>query len=200
MEENAKTIPVPTGRWLALIVAAVVLAEGIWAMLVSVTRSLILPLVARLTGGDPQSALYLGKGEVNVPDLFGSVLQICLAAIVFLIIKSWPSKGSGVKTPRLVKTSKPMPSLSVAPQPVAKPATPTAQAAVASAGSAAQPQAQAASSSEVAQRTAQPKSAALPEPAQPSPQPKPAAKPAKPKKPQEVYYNIVGEPISPEDE
>lgn len=192
MEENAKSVPVPAGRWLALIVAAVVLAEGIWAILVSVTRSLILPLLARIVGGDPQSALYLGKGDVNVPDLFGSVLQICLAAIVFLIIKSWTPKSS--RGLRVVKTGKPAPSLSAAPQPV----PPTAQAAAASAVPA-QPQVPKAPP-EAAQRAVQPRSAASPEPAKPSVQPQPASKPAKPKKPQEVYYNIVGEPMSPEDE
>ena len=198
MEENAKNVPLPTGRWLALIVAAVVLAEGIWAILVSITRSLILPLLARIVGGDPQSGLYLGKGDVNIPDLFGSVLQICLAAIVFLIIRSWPLKSSRGQTPRVVKTTKPVPSLSVAPEP--KPPKPsTAQAAAASAVPAAQPQ-EPAAPPEKAQPAVLPKSAASPEPAKASLQPQPASKPAKPKKPQEVYYNIVGEPMSPEDE
>jgi hypothetical protein len=216
MDENAKSAPLSSGRWLALIVAAVVLAEGIWAMLVSVTRSLILPLLARITGGDSQSALYLGKGNVNVPDLFASVLQICLAAMVFLIIKSWRPRGTRVKAPRQVKISKPVPSLSIAPQPAPlKPVPQTAHAAVASAVPAggrrastpgpaaempAQPQAPAAAPPEAAQPAVQPKSVASPEPAKPSLQPQPAAKPAKPKKPQEVYYNIVGEPMSPEDE
>lgn len=208
MDENAKSAPVSSGRWLALIVAAVILAEGIWAMLVSVTRSLILPLIARITGGDAQSALYLGKGEVNIPDLFGSVLQICLAALVFLIIKSWRPRGSRGKAPRPVKASKPGSSLSVAPQPIApqsvapqsftpqpiapplmapQPVTPTAQAAAASAVPAAQP----------------PAPAAVPpaEVLRPSPEPpQRPPKPAKPEKPKEVYYNIVGEPMSPEDE
>jgi hypothetical protein len=200
MEENAKSVPVPAGRWLALIVAAVVLAEGIWAMLVSLTRSLILPLIARITGADPQSALYLGKGDVNVPDLFGSVLQICLAAIVFLIIKSWAPRGPRAKAPRLVKTSKPVPSLSVAPEPLPQtPMTPTAQAAAASAVPVAQPQVPAVRP-EKSYVPVPPKSAVSPEPAKPSVQPQPASKSAKPKKPQEVYYNIVGEPMSPEDE
>jgi hypothetical protein len=192
MDEHAKSAPVPLGGSLALIVAAVILAEGIWAMLVSVTRSLLLPLVARITGGDSQSALYLGKGDVNVPDLFGSVLQLCLAGILFLIIKSWASKGTRVKTVRVVKSSKPVSPISIAAQPVvptaqaavAQPVTPTAQAAAATAVPVSQPQAPA---------------AAPPEAMQPSVRPQ-TAKLAKPKKPQEVYYNIVGEPITPEDE
>jgi len=196
MDENAKSAPVPAGRWLALIVAAVILAEGIWTILVSVTHSLLLPLVARITGGDSQSALYLGKGDVNVPDLFGSVLQLCLAGILFLIIKFWASRGARVKAPRLVKTSKPVSQISIAPPPVPS----TAQAAAASAIPASQPQPQPAAPPEAVQRAVQPKSAPAPEPAPPSVQPQPAPKPAKPKKPQEVYYNIVGEPITPEDE
>jgi len=181
MDENAKSGPVPPGRWLALIVAAVILAEGIWAMLVSITRSLLLPLIARITGGDSQSALYLGKGDVNVPDLFGSILQLCLAGILFLIIKSWTPKGSGVKTPRLVKASKPVSPISIAAQPV----VPTAQAAAASAVPVSQPKAPTPAPSEAAQASAPP---------QRSP------KPAQPQKPKEVYYNLVGEPISPEED
>jgi hypothetical protein len=181
MDENAKSVSVPLGRSLTLIVAAVILAEGIWAMLVSVTRSLLLPLVARITGGDSQSALYLGKGDVNVPDLFGSILQLCLAGILFLIIKSWTPNGSRVKTVRVVKPSKPATPLSVAPQPV----IPTAQAAAASAVPASQPQAP---------------SAAPPETAQLSVPPQAPTKAAKPQKPREVYYNIVGDPISPEED
>lgn len=181
MDENAKSAPVLPGRWLALVVAAVILAEGIWAMLVSITRSLLLPLVGRITGGDSQSALYLGRGDVNVPDLFGSILQLCLAGILFLIIKSWTPRASRVKTPRLVKTSKPASPTSVAAQPV----VPTAQAAAASAVPASQPQ---------------PPSATPPEPAQASAQPQRPPKPAQPQKPKEVYYNIVGEPISPEED
>jgi len=196
MDENSKGITVPPARWLALIVAAVILAEGIWAMLVSVTRSLLLPLIARITGGDPQSALYLGKGDVNVPNLFGSVLQLCLAGILFLIIKSWSLTGSRVKTPRPLKTSKPLSQISIAPQPGA----PTAQAAAASANPVSQPVGQPAARLEPAQASTQPKPAASPEPAQPTVRPQPAAKPTKPKKPQEVYYNIVGEPISPEED
>ena len=196
MDENSKGIPVSPGRWLARIVAAVILAEGIWAMLVSVTRGLLLPLIARITGGDPQSALYLGKGDVNVPDLFGSVVQLCLAGILFLIIKSWSLTGTRVKTPRPVKTSKPLGQISIAPPPV----PPTTQAAAASAVGTAHPPAQLVATPEAAQGPVQPKSAASPEPAQPSARPQPAPKPAKPKKPEEVYYNIVGEPISPEQD
>ena len=43
---------------------------------------LILPLLAKIMGGDMQSPLYLGKGEVNVPALFTSVLELCFAGIV----------------------------------------------------------------------------------------------------------------------
>jgi len=185
MDENAKAVPIPAGRWLALIVAAVILAEGIWGMLVSITRSLLVPLVARITGGDSQSALYLGKGDINIPDLFGSILQVCLAGIVFLLIKSWASSRPRAKAPRTVKIGKPVSaSLSVTPQTVAAAAQATAASAV-----------------PPSQPSSQPEVRTSPHAAAPSVPPQPMAKADEPQKAKEVYYNIVGEPISPaEDE
>ena len=52
--------------------AAVILAEGIWGFVTSLTSNLLVPLLARVMKIDPQSPLYLGKGELNVPALFNS--------------------------------------------------------------------------------------------------------------------------------
>ena len=54
------------------LVAAVILAEGIWGFVTSLTSNLLVPLLARVMKIDPQSPLYLGKGELNVPALFNS--------------------------------------------------------------------------------------------------------------------------------
>src|SRR5207244_6935324 len=74
------------GRWVGLLVAAVVLAEAIWGLLVSLTTNLFLPLMAKVLGEDPQSPLYLGKGDLNVPALFSSFLGLCLAGIVCVLL------------------------------------------------------------------------------------------------------------------
>jgi len=106
MDEIAKPSPPPLGRWIGLLVAAVVLAEGIWGILVSLTRSVLLPLLARVMGTtDPQSPLYLGKGDLNVSDLFAAVLQLCFAGILFLILRAWASKSAV----RVAKPQKPVP-------------------------------------------------------------------------------------------
>ena len=60
-------------------VIAVILAEGIWGFIVAVTNNLVLPLLARIMGGDAQSPLYLGKGDFNVPGAvyLGSGALLC---------------------------------------------------------------------------------------------------------------------------
>jgi hypothetical protein len=199
MDENAKNpTPLALGKWIALGVAAVILAEGIWGILVSLTRSLFLPLLARVLGVDPHSPLYLGSGEINIPDLFGSILQLCVAGIVFLIIKSWAAKPQRSKTFRPKKIAQPptMPSISIAPE--SRPIAAAAQAATASQSPALQ-----AVTTQVTSPTPRPEAAPVlsanrgEKPAKPE---KPE-KLKKPEKPREVYYNIVGEPINPtEDE
>ena len=49
------------GKWVGQLVAAVILAEVIWGLLVSLTSDLLVPLLARVMNGDPGSPTYLGK-------------------------------------------------------------------------------------------------------------------------------------------
>lgn len=193
MDENQTSAPKSTlnpAEWVGQLVAAVVLAEGIWGLLASLTSNLVVPLLARVLDGDPQSPSYLGKGELNVPALFNSFLALCLAGIVFVLLHEWsrrkPAPVRVKMMPVTKKVSQPAagPLSIMAPEPVAVPT----QAAVTSPPA---PQA--------------PVSApAVPVPQQSKPTPPPVvapAKPAKPQPPKETYYNIVGEPINPtEDE
>ncbi|HXZ32190.1 MAG TPA: hypothetical protein VEH30_07905 [Terriglobales bacterium] len=192
------------GKWLGLAVAAVILAEGVWGILVSLTRSLLLPLLARALGGDPHSPLYLGPGDINVPDLFGSILQLCLAGIIFLAIKSWAAKEETVRSLRVKKVAEravapvalnpaPYAPIPVAAQPAKVPAAPaptnaTEQVAAPTPIGVAAPVAVPA-----APIQAKPNVSGPDRPAKPP-------KPAKPEKPREVYYNIVGEPINPTED
>jgi hypothetical protein len=161
------------------IVIAVVLGEAIWGFLVSITNNLAVPAMARAMGGDPQSPLYLGKGDFNVQALFTSVLELCLAGIVAVLLNSWSRQPGRVraKTVRIPPVEAPPPPV------VALPATPPAT-------PAANPATQEA---EAPVRTAP----SAPQPPPPSPQ---TAQPAKPKPQKAVYYNIVGEPVDPDDE
>jgi hypothetical protein len=193
MDEKQTCAPESTlnpGKWIGQLVAAVILAEGIWGFLASLTSNLFVPLLARVMEVDPQSPLYLGKGELNVPALFKSVLALCLAGIVFVLLHEW-SRGKRapvrVKTVRVTKkvsqsTAAPL-SIMAPPEPVATPTQTLVN-------PAAVPQISQASVS----------ASPVPAPQQSKPVPPPVvapAKPAKPKSPKEVYYNIVGEPINP---
>jgi hypothetical protein len=190
------------GKWIGRVVIAVILAEGIWGFIASVTNNLILPLLARTMGGDAQSPLYLGKGDINVPALFTSVLELCFAGIAAVILNSFLQRKPKVTRSKPVRVS-PIPAQLSAPPPVVP-----VQAAVSA------PPVSAPAPARAAVAPASP-SPAIPSPAtgqfssppEPSPQPKAAAPPtppkpsAKPKPPKEIYYNIVGEPINPtEDE
>jgi hypothetical protein len=212
---------VDTGKWIGRVVIAVILAEGIWGFIVSVTNNLVLPVLARTMGGDVQSPLYLGKGDFNVPALFTAVLELCFAGITAVILNSWLQRKPRMTRTRAVRVS-PIPMQSITPtQPTAPPPSPPAvvpvQASVSVPSSPAMSAtapvpATATPAAASAQTTASPL-APSPSPGQfwssppePAPQakvaapPPPKAKPTKPKPPKEVYYNIVGEPINPTED
>lgn len=179
MDEIVRTAPEPSPadskQWIGRILIAVILGEAIWGFLVSITTNLALPAMARVMGADPQSPLYLGKGDFNVPALFSSVLELCFAGIISVLLNSWSQKPVRVRATvsRLATIAAP-PQAPVAARPAEAPAPPTTPAAV----------------------SAKPTAPSPP----PAPPPPPVAKPAKPKKEKQVYYNIVGEPLEPEDE
>ena len=93
MDENQTSDPTLTtnpAKLAAQLVAAVILAEGVWGLLSSLTRNLLVPLLAGVMNADPGSPTYLGKGEVNVSfDPRGSWL--ITAAPALLTTSSWES-------------------------------------------------------------------------------------------------------------
>ncbi len=175
--------PAESKKWMCRLLIAVVLGAAIWNFVVSLTSAVVLPALSRVMEADPQSPLYLGKGDFNVPAIFASVLELCFAAIAALLVSSWaqrrpraaqrrsasvaPAAGLSISAPAVApvrepgrQVSPPIPTPTVPPSlpqqsapPPAAPQIPTAQA----------------------------------------PTPPPPAKPAKPKPPKEVYYNSVGE-------
>jgi hypothetical protein len=225
MDEVPRTLSpessaVDTGKWIGRVVIAVILAEGIWGFIVSVTNNLILPALARTMGGDVQSPLYLGKGDFNVPALFTAVLELCFAGIAAVILNSWLQRKPRMTRTRAVVRVSPIAMPSIAPtQPMSPPPSSPAVVPVQASDSVASSApiaatvpvpAPATPAAVPAQTTASP---AAPSPGQfwsppePTPQPKvavppppPKAKPSKPKPPKEVYYNIVGEPINPTED
>ena len=189
------------GKWIGRVVIAVILAEGIWGFIVSVTNNLILPLLARIMGADAQSPLYLGKGDLNIPALFTSVLELCFAAIVAVILNSWVRRNPKQVRTKSVRVS-PTPAQPAASAAAPPPVVPVqAPASVPPPTKAPAPPAAATANLGTSSAAPPPSPGQFWSPPEPPPQPKAPAKPAKPKELKEVYYNIVGEPINPtEDE
>jgi len=199
-----------TGRWIGRVVIAVILAAAIWGFIASLTSNLVLPLLARTMGGDVQSPLYLGKGDINVPALFASVLELCFAGIAAVILNSVVQRKRKVIRVKSVRVS-PIPVQPAAPQVSAprviapvqvvapEPPLPKPPVVIYSAPEPPAPP-PAAPATPQEQFWSPPEPAPAPKAAAPPSPPKPPAKPTKPKAPKEVYYNIVGEPINPTED
>lgn len=197
MDENQTSAPksaLNPAKWVGQLVAAVILAEGIWGLLASLTSNLVVPLLARVMDGDPQSPSYLGKGELNVPALFKSFLTLCLAGIVFILLHGWSQRKPAPVRVKMMRVTKKVSRPAAGPLSIIAPPEPVAV------------PTQIVVTPPPAQQISQAPVSAPPVPAlqQSKPTPPPVvapAKPAKPQPPKEVYYNIVGEPINPtEDE
>jgi large-conductance mechanosensitive channel len=185
-------------RWLGLVVAAVVLGEAIWGLLLSLSNNLLLPLMARVMGGDSWLPLHLSKGEVNVTALFSSILGLCLAGIVFVFLNQWSRRKQAPVRLRTVSKGKTVSQTRAQPLSTSSLSTP----ALASAPVLVPPPMAAANApSPVPPIPVQMAAQAQTAPATPASALRKAAKQAKPKPPKQVFYNIVGEPINPtEDE
>jgi hypothetical protein len=164
--------------WISRIVIAIVFGEAIWGFLVSITINLALPAMARVMGGDAQSPLYLGKGDLNVQALFASFLELCFAGIMAVLLNSWSLKP-GRARPTLRLTPGEARAAPIVTPPAASPATPAADTTI-----------------QEAQEPVRSVTSTT-QPAPPSPN---TVVPAKLKPPKAVYYNSVGEPVDPDDE
>src|ERR1700694_4172120 len=119
MDDIARPSPATgtdTGQWIGRVLIAVILGEGIWGLIVSVTNNLILPFMARIMGTDARSPLSLGNGQFNIPGLFTSVLELCFAGIVAVILNSWIHHKPRPTRLKPVRVS-PIPVQPVAPPP-----------------------------------------------------------------------------------
>jgi hypothetical protein len=196
VDENQTSVPKSTlnpEKWIGQLVAAVILAEGIWGLLASLTSNLLVPLLARVMDGDPQSPLYLGKGDVNIPALFNSVLALCLAGIVFVLLLEWSRRKPAPVQVKMMRVTKKVSQPAARPLSILAPLEPVGA------------PTQTAVTPPPARQISQAPVSAPPVPAPPQSKPTPPpvvapAKPAKPKPPKEVHYNIVGEPIDPTED
>jgi hypothetical protein len=165
-----------TGRMLM----AVILGLAIWNLIVAVMDYAVVPWLGDLVGPGSTLPVSFTQRPYDYPDLFIALVELCVAGIVAISI-TWyfqrPGKPVRVK---VVKRNSVIPQATVAP--VAPEVTP------------AQPPAPA------PKPAAQPAAVAPPPTAsKPAPPPQQAPPKSQPK-PKEVQYNIVGEPLPPDED
>jgi hypothetical protein len=188
---SAESSTADATKWIGRVLIAVLLGEGIWGLIVSITSNLVLPFLARTMGADAQSPLYLGKGDFNLPAVFISVLELCFAGMVAVILsagvrrKPMPTHGKSARI-------SPIPSPAPAPPPEVVPARPAA--------SMPPPTPLPAPPSSPSDQFWSPPGPPAQSKASVPPLPPPTTKPARPKPAKAVYYNLVGEPINPTED
>ena len=187
--------PAESKKWIGRLLIAVILGAAVWNFVASLTNAVVVPGLARVMEADPQSPLYLGKGDFNFPGFFAAILELCLALLAALVVNSWAQRRPKAIR-RKVSSATPAASLSIAAAPPA--ARPSASLPLREPVSQSQQPAPPVVPRPPAAELATSVPAAAPAAA---PQPKPAQseKPAKPKAPKEVYYNLVGEPVDPDE-
>ena len=217
-----------TRRWIARIIMAVILGEAIWGLIVSIMNNVVVPWLGDAMGQSSGLPTSFTQRPYDYPDLFVSVLEFGVAALVAALLNYF-FQGRAAKTIKTVKSSAPAAPAEPArvfPQPTstaaltqtpspytpAAPATKTEPVAVpvSAAVSAAppvappllsQPVAIAPPAAPVTEAAAKPSLApAVVSPVPSKPPSAAKAEPAKPKKPKNVYYNIVGEPMPSDDD
>ena len=176
-------------KWTGRVLMAVILGLAIWNWIVSVMDYVVVPWLGDVMGRSSGLPTSFTQRPYDYPDLLVSVLEFCIAGIVAISI-NWffqrpgkPVRVKVVKTSSAARQTTVVPAAPVPPQPVVAaaitpPTPPVAPAPVA----------------QVA--------ATIPAPAavKPAPAPPPKPQPAKPQPPKEVYYNIVGEPLPPDED
>lgn len=213
-----------TRRWIGRLIIAVLLGEAIWGLIVSVMNNLVVPWLGDVMGQSAGLPTSFTQRPYNYPDLFVSVLEVCIAGLVAAVLNYFFQLPTAKRMMKTVKSSvqttpagpirvDPQSAPSAAPPPAAPQAGPIqARPPVAPQEPVAKfhpafPSAPVALAAPVAPTSVLESVAVAP----PAPavansvaatplRPAPKAEPAKPKKPKEVYYNIVGEPMPSDDE
>ena len=180
-------------KWTGRVLMAVILGLAIWNWIVSVMDYVVVPWLGDVMGRSSGLPTSFTQRPYDYPDLLVSVLEFCIAGIVAISI-NWffqrpgkPVRVKVVKTSSAARQTTVVPAAPVPPQPVVAAAiTPPTP-----------PVAPAPAPAPVAQVAA-----TIPAPAavKPAPTPPPKPQPAKPQPPKEVYYNIVGEPLPPDED
>jgi hypothetical protein len=217
-----------TRRWIGRLIIAVLLGEALWGLIVSFMNHVFVPWLGDVMGPSSGLPTSFTQRPYNYPELFVSVFEFCIAGLVAAIINYFFQRpvARRVKTSKSVPTSAPGPIRVVPPAATSSKQTETAPPQFGIAPSAspdsapaqdvrmypvipsilvpaapAEPAAPVAAVPEAKPAAIAPVVPAVPKPvaSKPAP-PAPMAEPTKHKKPKNVYYNIVGEPMPSDDD
>jgi hypothetical protein len=229
MDQATKTLAsggANTGNWIGRIIVAVILGEATWSLIVSLMNNLVVPWLGDVMGQSSGLPTSFTQRPYNYPDLFVSIVEFCIAGIVAAILNHFfqrskagrakPGKSLAPATPGAPMQGVPLgattiarppapltqaSSLPVARESAAKESPVTSSAPVNLAPAARlplvapppKPVAVASSAPQVADSVAKPAPPAMRTES-------PKLESTKPKKPKQVYYNIVGEPVSSDED
>jgi len=110
-------------RWVGRFLVALLLAESILGVIVSLTNNVIVPALAALLGSDAGSPLSFGKRDYDIPAFFISLVEFFLAALVAIVVNAWVQRRPRVVR-RMVTATAPAPAPT--PRVVAPPTAPIA--------------------------------------------------------------------------
>jgi len=216
-----------TRRWIVRIIMAVILGEAIWGLIVSVMNNVVVPWLGDVMGQSSGLPTSFTQRPYNYPDLFVSILEFGIAALVAAVLNYFfqerntktistarsSASAAAVEPVRVFPQPTTTAALTQTPSPYTPPApvikaepvkvpAPAAVPAVPQPAPAPEPAALAPPAPPITESTA-PRPLPIPPVASPAatkPPLTPKADPTKPKKPKEVFYNIVGEPMPSDDD
>jgi hypothetical protein len=212
------------GQWVGWIIIAVILGEAIWGLIVSIMNNLIVPWLGDVMGQSSGLPTSFTQRPYNYPDLFVSMLELCIAGLVAAILNYFlQRRGTDeVKPVRIPSAMAPVEPIRVGPlatsallqaaspsaPPVSgtRPETLTSTPLVVAPVAMARPVAVVPLATPAGNQAVKPQplssqgepgksEPAKPEPAKPEP---PKLEQPKVKKP--TFYNIVGEPVSSDED
>ena len=107
MDPTGKTFTSEDPRkWIGRIIMAVILGEAIWNLIVSLMNNLVVPWLGDLFGQSSGLPTSFTQRPYNYPDLFVSILEFCIAALVAAIINYFFQRPRAVRV-RTVKSAVP---------------------------------------------------------------------------------------------
>ena len=131
MDPTGKTFTSEDPRkWIGRIIMAVILGEAIWNLIVSVMNNLVVPWLGDLFGQSSGLPTSFTQRPYNYPDLFVSILEFCIAALVAAIINYFFQRPRAVRV-KTVKSAAPIaPVESLRVVPLSEAPTPQPEAAM----------------------------------------------------------------------